>query len=148
MFPGLPTCRVGGVRIELDIDPACQGRIVTKAGKPAGVWLDDSTPRLDHWLSLAAEKYGPLNQPVFVCVAPGQAGRRYRPAPLVVNVFEHYVYGMGVPASAWPPPPAYPAYVVQWRWPGTHGIRPPTPAERQRVLADVEKHNPEYIFLF
>lgn len=149
MFPGLPTSLHGGLVIG-DVDEECQARVVTKHGQPFGAWLDDTTPNLTHWLALTIAKYEPLGQPVFVCVAPGRPHLHHEPEPPVINVYEWYVYGMGVPRSAWPrlPPKGYRAYCVQWRYPGTEGKRPPTRRQRLALMAGVMLRRPEIIFLF
>lgn len=148
MFPGLPTSLSGAYVIESTVDEECQANLVTRLAQPFGVWLDDSTPRLEHWLALAVAKYAPLGQTVFVCVPPGEPTLRHKPTPPVVNVYERYVYGMGVPPGAWGPCPRYQAYVVQRRWPGTVGRTPPTEAQYRRLLAQVQANAPKFIFLF
>jgi hypothetical protein len=148
MYPGLPTSLSGAYVIHSDVDEECQGNVVTRLGKPYGIWYDDTVPDLDKWLALAVAKYRPLNQTVFVCVPPGQPHLRHPPSPPVVNVYERYVFGMGVPPEAWGPCPKYAAYVIQRRWPGTHGKTAPTDAEFEQVLAEVQAHHPHFVFLF
>jgi hypothetical protein len=152
MFPGLPTSLSGAYVIESTVDEECSANIVTRLGKPFGCWLDDGTENaehgLDYYVGLAVAKYRPLNQTVFVCVPPGQPHLRHPPSPPVVNVYERYVFGMGVPPEAWGPCPKYAAYVIQRRWPGTHGKTAPTDAEFEQVLAEVQAHHPTFIFLF
>jgi len=145
-FPGLPTSLHGELVIEPTVDEDCQANLVTLHGQPYGCWLDDTTPELDHWLGLAVAKYGPLNQTVFVCIPPGRPHLRHKPSPPVVNVLEVYHYGMGVPPAAWGKPPACEAYCIQWAWPGTVGKKPPTDAQRDRLLTLVRVHKPRFIF--
>lgn len=148
MFPGLPSCLNPAIRITSTVDEECQANIVTRFGRPVGVWLDDTTPMLMHWLGLAVEKYGPLGQTVFVCVPPGDPHLRHKPSPPVVNVQEWYPYGMGCAPSLWGPPPDCEAFCIQWRYPGTHGAKPPTLRQRLGLLRLVRAHRPQFIFLF
>lgn len=111
-----------------------------------GVWLDDTTPNLEQWLSRAVAKYGPLKQTVFVCIPPGRRTRH--PGPTIVNVQEWYPYGMGCPPSSWGLPPDCEAFCIQWRYPGTHSTRPPTLRQRLRALRQVRAYRPQFIFLF
>ena len=149
MYPGLPTSLSGAYVIESTVDEECQANLVTRLGKPFGCWLDDSTPDLEKWLALAVAKYQPLGQTVFVCVPPGHPHLRHRPSPPVVNVQEWYPHGMGCPPEAWGPPPSGRiAFCVQRAYPGTHGKTPPTEAEFQRLLAQVQARHPRFIFLF
>lgn len=151
MFPGLPSGLFRPfrpLRITATVDEECQANIVTRYGKVYGCWLDDTTPNLQHWLSLAVAKYGPLGQTVFVCVPPGQPHLRHKPSPPVVNVQEWYPYGMGWPPAAWGLPPACEAYCIQWNWPGTEGKQPPALLQRLRLLRQVRRHHPRFIFRF
>lgn len=150
MWPSLPSSRKGGLVIQQAVDQACQGWVVTSDGKPWGVWLDDTTPDLDLWVARAVAKYGPLSQPVFVCVPPGRAGLHHKPEPPIINVYEWYPYGSGVPRSAWPklPPKGYRAYICQWAFPGVASRKPLTRRQRLSLLAGVLLRHPRYIFLF
>ena len=148
MFPGLPSSFLGAVVIESLVDEECQANIVTRFGKNYGVWLDDTTPNLDEWVAKAVAKYQPLGQKVFVCVPPGLPHLRHHPSPPIVNVQEWYPYGMGVPVGAWGPPPRCEAYCIQWNWPGIDGTRPPTVRERLRLLANILRYRPRFIFKF
>ena len=146
MFPGLPTSLSGAYVIESTVDEECQANLVTRFGKPWGIWYDDTTPDLEHWLALGLEKYTPLHQKVLVCVPLGRPHHHY-PAP-VISVYEAYIYGMGCPPAEWLPLPRFDAYCVQHSYPGTHGTRPPTVAQRDRLLAQVRALHPRFIFLF
>lgn len=154
MWPDLPSSRKGGLVIQMEVDEECQARLVTKDGEPWGCALDDTTENaehdLDYYVALAVAKYGPLGQKVLVFVPPGQAGLHHKPSPPIVNCFEWYPYGMGVPRSAWPklPPKGYRAYCVQWRYPGTESKRAPTRRQRLILLARVMLRRPEIVFLF
>lgn len=149
MFPGLPSSLSGAYVIESTVDEECQANLVTRLGKPFGAWLDDSTPDLEKWLTLAVAKYKPLNQTVFVCVPPGQPHLRHRPSPPVINVQEWYPWGMGCPPSAWgEPPTGRVAWCLQWNWPGTHGTKPPTQVQRERLLTQIQARHPKFLFLF
>jgi hypothetical protein len=143
MYPGLPTSLSGAYVIEQTVDEECQANLVTHLGKPYGVWLDDTTPNLDHWIELAAGKYGPLGQKVLVAVAPHDTDLRHGPAPTVIPVYEFYPHA-GSPDQ----PPAYDAYCVQWAWPGPNDNEPPTVEQRDQWLAAVQAHHPALIFLY
>jgi hypothetical protein len=147
-FPGVPTS-LSGAYVIGEVDEEVQARLVTRLGKPFGVWYDDTTPHLEStWLPKGVAKYQPLDQVLFVCVPPGRPLLRHQPTPPIVNVQEWYPYGMGCPPSEWGPPPACEAYCIQWGWPGTHGTAAPTAQERQALLAAVREHHPKFIFLF
>lgn len=143
MYPGLPSSLRAELVITGQVDEECQANIVLRAGKPFGVWLDDTTPNLEHWVKLAAAKYGPLEQKVLVAVAPHDAGKRHGPASTVINVYEYYP-DAGSPDE----PPVYEAYCLQWLWGGPDSRKPPAAERRDRWLAAVQKHHPRFILLF
>jgi hypothetical protein len=152
VYPNLPTSLSGAYVIRSGpggVDEECQANYVTRLGKPFGIWYDDTTPNLTtEWLPKGVAKYGPLDQTVLVCIPPGEPQLRHRPSPPIVNVQEWYIYGMGVPVSAWGEPPVAEAYCIQWRWPGTEGTEAPTALQRRHLLAQVQVHHPKFIFLF
>lgn len=148
MYPDLPTSLSGAYVIESSVDESCAANYVTRLGKPFGVYLDDTTPRLDYYIDLAVKKYGPLNQTVFVCVPTGERELHHKPCPPIVNLYEWYPFGEGIPENEFLPPPKFEGYIVQWNWPGTQGKQPPTSAQRQKLLAQVQAHHPKFIFLF
>lgn len=145
-YPGLPTSLSGAYVIESTVDEECQANLVTRLGKPFGVWFDDTTPNLQMWLDKAKAKYIPMGQHIFVCVPPSERNHHYE-AP-VISVYEAYIYGAGVPISEWLPLPKFDAYCVQYKWPGIVGKNPPTEEQFQYLLRLVEKHHPQFIFKF
>ena len=148
VFPGLPTSLSGAYVIEDTVDEECAANLVTRLGRPFGVYLDDTTPNLPSYVEKAVAKYGPLRQTVFVCVPTGERDLRHGPCPPVVNLYEWYPLGEASPPSEFGKPPRFEGYIVQWNWPGTNGKVPPTPSQRARLLAQVNAHTPKFILLF
>lgn len=144
-YPNLPTS-LSGAYVIGGVDQECQARVVSRLDRPYGVWIDDTTPNLSHWLGLALAKYTPLNQRVLVCVPPGRPEHHY-PAP-VISVYEAYFYGMGCPFEDWLPLPRFDAYVVQRDYPGTHGKHAPTIEQYAHLLGMVRAEQPSHIFLY
>lgn len=148
-WPGRPTDWRGKLTITASVDEDCQANhVVDRDGRLCGVWLDDTTPGLASWVALAVAKYQPQGLAVFVCVPPGQAGLHHHPSPPVVNLFEAYPYGEGVPPAEFFPLPKYEGYVVQHSWPGAVGTRSPTLRQRLSLLTRVLAKRPRYVFLF
>jgi hypothetical protein len=153
----LPVSLTGELIIEPTVDQECSAHVITRRnGDLYGAWLDDTTENaehgLDYYVTLAVAKYGPQGLTVIVCVPPGEPHLHHGPQPPVINAYERYVYGMlDAPPAAWGPCPRnYGAYVVQQRWKGTRGLRAPSPAQRRRLLTEVEAIAPDrdLIFLF
>lgn len=145
-YPGLPTSLSGAYVITSEVDEECQCNIVTRLGKPFGVWFDDTTPNLDTWIEKARAKYVPLNQKILVAVPPGWRDHHY-PAP-IISVYEAYIYGMGCNPNEFLPLPKFEAYCVQYKWPGTENRHAPTTEQYDRLLKLVQANHPRFIFLF
>ena len=145
MYPGLPTS-LSGVYAIGETDEQVQGRVIRKRGREWGVWYDDTTPDLETiWLPKGLVEYAPPLH-VMVCVPPGRPKHHY-PEP-IISVYEAYIYGMGCPPAEWLPLPRFDAYVVQRRWPGTVGDKPPSVEQFDRLLGLVKAHDPKFIWLF
>lgn len=143
-----PTLRelAGGLTIGCGYDGTVSAPEVCRGGQVVGVWIDDTTPHIRYWIARAAAKYA--HGLVLIGVAPGQAGTRYGPRPPVVNCYEAYPYGEGVPVSEWFPLARYACYIAQWLYPGVKGRSPPSSQQRTRLLERVRQQHPRYIFLF
>ena len=105
-----------------------------KNGAVAGVYIDDTTPDVAHWVGLAVVKYKLVvvgQAPNGPCAAQGDA----------ICAQEWYPYDCRFPPGTWGPIPAAKAYIIQW-WYAWPGCGPPTPIERAALLSDVEALKP------
>lgn len=127
-------------------DAECSAPIVTQYGLPVGVYIDDTTPNIAHWISVAVAKYP--EGVVIVAVSPGMKGLRYGPRPPVMNAYEAYIFGMGVPWRSWLPIPRYEAYIVQRDYPGTVATKPPGFAKRWMLRRLLRIRRPRLILEF
>lgn len=97
-------------------DPATSAPEVcdeSAGGVAVGVYVDDTTPLILHWITLAVARY-PL---VLVGEAPGQwQSPPYCSLPRVLCLREWYPYESGAPAASWGPMPPARGYILQKRF--------------------------------
>ena len=111
-------------------------------GQVAGVYIDDTTPNIATSIAAATAKYSFVvvgQAPDGPCAAAGN--------PQVLCAREWYPYDCRAAPGAWGPIPPAQAYIGQalYAWPG---CGPPTPAERQQLLADLEALHPRLLLLY
>lgn len=119
MYPGHPTQLSGKLVITGEIDGPSSSNIVmdTRLVNAVGVYIDDTTPNLAHWLGIAVQHYSL----VLVAVAPRQIGKHWGPDPPVQNMYEAYSIG-----GPWPK--NYEHLIVRW------GYGHPSRLKRMRML--------------
>src|SRR5215831_12219991 len=111
-----------------------------------GVYIDDTTPNRYHWVEVALEHH-PQPQSVFVGIAPGESKKRLASPvkgipnispPALIRLWEFLPWGMGVPWRDFLPVPKCGSgngYILQMRWPGFYGKKPPSKVCRETQLA-------------
>lgn len=140
---GLPRTFKGGLTIGPGYNGCCSAPNVTRSGRIVGVYIDDTTSNIGYWIHKSTN----LFPTVLVSIAMG--GKRPSvPVPGVIYLQEWYPYHSGFPLSAWGPIPRSEGYIIQWRYPGFHGTTPPTRWQRLKLLAQVLRMRPKYIFLY
>jgi hypothetical protein len=113
---------------------------VCQGGNVVSAYVDDTDPNRDQNIAAAVNRYGWMiagQAPEGPC--PSQSG--------VICAREWYPFDCRYAPGTWGPLPSADAYIVQW-WFAWPGCGPPTPAERESLLAKVEALHPELILLY
>ena len=142
-YPDLPTCIKGGVKIGPGFDGECSAPTITRLGHNVGVYLDDTTPNLEHWIEVARAKY-----PTGLIVVGISMSTPHLRHPGVVNAQEWYPVHSGEPLWAWGRMPKCEAYIIQDRFPGFSGRGAPNRLQRLALLAQVRIQRPRFIFQY
>jgi hypothetical protein len=129
----------------------------TKTNKRIGVYVDDTTPNRRHWCEVALAHH-PVPESVFVGIAPGESRQDLQdktlgipdvPPPALIRLWEFLPWGMGHPWRAFlPVPPCGKGngYILQMRWPGFYGKRPPSTTCKDTQLEQARAFKPRFTF--
>lgn len=148
MYPGTITDRKGKLIVTTNTDELTQGFIVTDDnGVAVGIYIDDSTPNIEHWIELALQSNWKYK---FVSIPMARAPHKWKG---MINLLEWYPYHPG-----WVMPkrmPKYEGYILQYKFPGYAIIRwpkakikAPNFIQRKIILIKSLLKRPRFIFYY
>lgn len=145
----------GRLTIGAYTDGECSAPVVseTRTSAQLGVYIDDETPNIQHWIDIAVAKYGaydptkPLGDSGLVIVGISMSTPRLR-FPNVLNAQEWYPYHSGFPLWEWGTMPRSKAYILQHDFVGFRGTKPPTNLQRRLLVAAARLRRPKLILRY
>lgn len=136
----------GRLVIGCAFDGTVSAPAVCEHGRQVGVYLDDSTPHLSHWVAVARQRYP--HGLILIARPMGHPGCPWRG---VTCADEWYPWCSGAPAWAWGRMPSAQALILQDRYPGLGGCHRPPPytlAARLIRQARAERPKPRLILIY